>query len=217
MSCYERETASIVLPASEAAKVKKAVRDAVNGLRADAQAYAAAFWDGQAKRTRSTRRYLQALEDASRERTGLYAPRGSRPRWAGSGHYGNEASWALESLLHSVSDKPRKITSADLDRFFPKATNRDTRFRAGEEAGVCFDGRVLTWEVGENNHSVERFHAHPVAVALLGALDRVKWTRGTGGVVRYDNEYSRDAWQAPSIKAAYGPAGDQQLKASRGF
>jgi hypothetical protein len=65
----------------------------------------------------------------------------------------------------------------------------------GDEAGISFDSKTRTviWSVAENNHSVDRAHHHPTGREFFKRLDRVVWTRGTGGEIVGNDEYNRDA------------------------
>jgi hypothetical protein len=65
--------------------------------------------------------------------------------------------------------------------------------------------RVFKWEVEENNHAVEEAHEHPVTRAAFRALkDIPKWPKGTGGTIRYYDEYSRDEGLGASDSYAFG-------------
>ena len=112
---------------------------------------------------------------------------------------------------------PQQPTVADLDRVIPKATNKTTRFpvfaRDGySEAEISFNGRVVRWYVGENNHAVDAAREAPLAVLFFAHLNRIQWTRGTGGVGLYHSEYQDDYASADSyarsISFAYGPIGE---------
>jgi hypothetical protein len=63
-----------------------------------------------------------------------------------------------------------------------------------EDACIYFvdADRIIIWEVNENNHAVDRANAHPYSRALFGLLNRVNWTRGTGGEIVGNDEYARE-------------------------
>lgn len=92
-----------------------------------------------------------------------------------------------------MTDKPRRVTQADMKAWFP-CTNRATEFSCGEPS-ISFDvkSKTVTWDVPENNHARDYGREHPVAKALFAALDRVNWTRGSGGQIIGNDEYNRDA------------------------
>lgn len=103
--------------------------------------------------------------------------------------------------LHSIMSRTwnpatgrfRAVVAADLDSVVgPMGTSRTKCWEVGSEASIALDGRKLHWAVRLNNHSVERAHEHPLGVALFRQLDRITWTRGTGGQIVGNDEYNED-------------------------
>lgn len=89
----------------------------------------------------------------------------------------------------------RTPTVADVTKFLgERATNRTTTFRVGWEATITFKGNEVTWNVPENNHACDHAHEHHIGRAFFAALNKVTWTRGSGGVIVGNNEYSRDSY-----------------------
>jgi len=124
-------------------------------------------------------------------------------------------------MLEAVASKPRRLTLPEVAKRFPKPTNRTTSWHVGLEAGISLKGRVVTWFTGDNNHSVETAHEEPLAGTFFGFLNKVKWTRGTGGVGTGNDEYneeSRDAGRGANyITFRYGPLGDREFEFVNGF
>lgn len=100
----------------------------------------------------------------------------------------------LRSTWNPATGRFRTVVTADLDRAVgAKGTSRTNRWSVGGEASITLDGRNLRWGVQENNHSVERAHEHPLGAALFSQLDRITWTRGTGGELVGNDEYNQDS------------------------
>ncbi|MAF10687.1 hypothetical protein CMK11_09565 [Candidatus Poribacteria bacterium] len=84
------------------------------------------------------------------------------------------------------------------------------------EVSVRFDAttRTVGWKVMENNHAVERARKHPVGKALFSRLKRVKWTRGSGGIIVGNDEYNCDSRDSGGggnyISGSYGPIGQSE-------
>lgn len=55
------------------------------------------------------------------------------------------------------------------------------------------DNTTVFWNVYEGNHACEEARKHETAKALFRALDRVVWTRGSGGDIVGNDEYNRDS------------------------
>ncbi len=53
--------------------------------------------------------------------------------------------------------------------------------------------RTVTWDVAENNRAVERAREEKIAKVLFRLLDKITWTRGSGGKIIGNDEYNRDA------------------------
>lgn len=186
MSNYEWEHAEITLPSAEVAPLKKALREAHNGLREAAKVRAHMLHD-QAS-TRSLKKYRAFLND-------LPYPRS--PSWNVDDRA--RLSYAAESLARSIvravldSGAVRKPTDADVEKVIPLLTNRSTYIPAishgaCHEGSVTFSGRVLVWDVDENNHAVEHARESVVGSLLFHLLDRIEWTSGSGGDVTYNSE-----------------------------
>ena len=214
MSCIDWLRAEVELPSGEVAGMKQALRDATNRLHTQARAAADDFWTNHAKRTRSTKLYDERLEAYLRaeESTGGY--------WKTATHVSGFEYPATENLrwmLQSVSAHPHKLTEAEIDKFFPRATGRTTVF--GFSGGAAnIDGRKLTWGVSENNHAVERAEEHPVYQAMQMKLNKVTWTRGSGGHAWGSDEYAQDVARENggnpiSIRGQWGPLGERAARA----
>lgn len=193
MSCYEWERGSIKLPAGEMTKVRKAVVEAHNAARQRIFDKANATLPkllaaGKGKRNFN---YLEAL------RTVLVAR-----DYYGRTNYDDDTSDVEELLFpyrvverdgHKFSERvkrPVKPKKKDVGLLGARADG--VRF---EDASIAFDkdGRMVHWHVGENNHARERARAHPIARAFFSALNRITWTRGSGGDIVGNDEYNRDS------------------------
>ena len=205
MSCYEWERGTLTLPAAEFSKVYGAVLAEAKSHAQRAHTESQRFWKSlTAKQKRDRDAYRQAAESFVRRQRDLPA--------------------GLETLLwrcagsYDGTVKPRRVLKDDA----AIPTNRTTQFDLGE-AFISFDKekRTVTWEVYENNHAVEHAHQDPVARRLFHALNRVNWTRGSGGVIVGNNEYSREDTSVGGggnyITACYGPAGEKERKFAYGI
>jgi hypothetical protein len=108
--------------------------------------------------------------------------------------------------MHSSKPKaPKKNQFAPLKQ-------SATVIPVGNEAGIGFkkDLRLVTWQVSENNHSVDRAREHKIGVAFFNRLSRVVWTRGTGGEIVGNDEYNQDSRESGGgsnyVTARYGVA-----------
>lgn len=180
MSCYEWEAGTIKLPVAEVPKIRKVLVDAANAERAAVKAYVEKIERDVLKGTRSLKVARERMEAHRRD----YRARDNDPRYA-------QTAWQVIDSVLLYGDKIHKITGRDLDLYVPAATNR-TKVWHIEDATITLDGRNLTWEVHENNHSVDRARSNPLAVALFHALGRLEWTRGSGGTIVGNNEYARE-------------------------
>lgn len=69
--------------------------------------------------------------------------------------------------------------------------------------------RILLWRVGENNRAVEYAREHPMAIKMFELLQKVKWTRGSGGKIIGNDEYNShseyEGGGANYVTESFGP------------
>lgn len=86
-------------------------------------------------------------------------------------------------------------------------------FTPGAYISIDQENKAVSWEVEENNHSVDEARDHPVANVFFKALSGVHWERGTGGMIHYTDEYMRDAFgsggDTSRISSRFGPIGEE--------
>ncbi|PIQ53184.1 MAG: hypothetical protein COW02_07710 [Comamonadaceae bacterium CG12_big_fil_rev_8_21_14_0_65_59_15] len=95
--------------------------------------------------------------------------------------------------------------------FKPEA--KTMSFGTGWSGGISFDrdNSLVVWCVSENNHAVRDARDNVVARAFFGALNSVKWGRGSGGVIHYQSEYTREGLEhgdpGSTVSGRFGPLG----------
>jgi hypothetical protein len=195
MSCYERERGTIKLPTAEFAKVRRAVAEGAQFARDEVLAQAIKEFEASPPAARKSRseyqRHLWAVSPSGQD---------------SSGHN----DWLLkESLLDGMVGKSGAMSKprAAMLRGGP-ITNRTTVFEA-PSAYISFDAKNSTveWQVDEGNHALEAARNGWGGKALFGALGKVTWTRGTGGTISGNDEYSADEGRGNYNTGAYGPIG----------
>src|SRR5699024_4788702 len=192
MTCYGWEHGTIELPSAEVAGIKRILRTASNEHREAVKERAESIHrEVMDKRsTRSVDRYRETLREIQYGDSGPY-----RRQLSDRDLTVRATAISVISLVLDVDGKVRKPTDADIERVLPKATNRTTVFpvispTGYPEASISIEGRTLTWDVPENNHSTDRAERSLLHGVLFGALDRIKWTRGSGGTIWGNNEYN---------------------------
>ena len=232
MSRNEWESGTVKLPTGEFPKVRKAMEDADRKAKTAHFERAQAFWKGLPAKAK---RDIAAYEQAARDH--CFAPARQPTTWNPNpplrcGLSSEEASALHDMLMRGTRErtepgrwgaraaKPRRILRDDID--WP--TNRTTAFRVDGDTTITFDRdtSTVTWDVRENNHAVDDARAAPLAGAFFGALDKVVWTRGTGGVFVGNDEYNEEAGRdypgggGSYTTAGFGPIGAEQAPGSTG-
>ena len=236
MSCYEWERGKIKLPTAEFAKVRQAMQDWDQARKQRIFDASQRFWKGLTpKQKRDSEAYRKAVHDF------CYGDRSYNPAsgtWndkpGGIGRHDEDLAEEVSHLLEQaeydeVPDErwggtkrerrasPRRVLKSDID--WP--TNRTTAFQIDPPYGEVYvdfdrDSSTVTWGVAENNHAVETAHALPGTAAFNAALNKVRWTRGTGGVIVGNNEYNRDSEYEGGggnyVAWAVGPVGMKQAE-----
>lgn len=198
MSKYEWERGTLVLPTAAVASLRNAVKTAALAHRANVVKQLDTFWSRYGRSARTEKAWNEALEKFVYET----AP----TRWSTSAL--NET---VRQDAYQILYKQGKPTVARINAVLGEPpTSRTTTFRC-DDGLISFDGRQVTWSVAENNHAVERAHSHPVAAAFFATLNKLTWTRATGGVIVGNDEYNRDADYEGGggnyVTARFGPLG----------
>lgn len=191
MSFYCWEYGTITLPAASVAHMKKTLRDAANRHHTRVRTEAARLH--HLAGTRSVPRYCEVLGfDCYPEWSAVRTP---SP---------DEAIATAQQLLIHLAQRAitgkgtlHTPTVADVNRFAPRYNNRATHFVVMSPYGthaatITFDGRAVTWNVDDNNHAVEEAHATYLARAFFNELEGIRWTRGTGGILFGNDEYTSE-------------------------
>ena len=196
MSRYDWERAELVIPTAAWAGLKKKVRDAYNERQDTLFACAVKVYDKMPRK-----RGQWDGDDVDRLACDL-VPEGVEP------------FEVVDAILPSGRGVPRKPKRKD----FPHITNRDSVIRPTRFDGISIrfdnENHVLRYNSGENNHQVERARAHPVVRAMFQALNRIAWTRGSGGVGIGNDEYNQDPAGGGAgdgghyVTFRYGPLGE---------
>ena len=212
MSCNQTELGTIVLPTSAAAGVRALVRDAVNARHDAIYESCREFWRSQSSKPRSERALYERL-DAWIAQKNPSTSRFYTTREEERAYLYEAVRRAFQIACYRNGHKPCAVRHEHVEP--KKATNRDACFLLdGGEASITFKGRAVTWHVDYNNHSVDRAHGDPIARAFFAALKKVVWTRGSGDVIRHDDEYGREArlehGGSVGIAYAFGPIGEKE-------
>lgn len=206
---YEWEEGIIALPSAEFAKVRQAVQKAETEYKQEVFDLTQEFWKGLNRRQQTDpSEYARAVDtfvrDKGRERARL-----SPGAWRNT-----EGDWTRDQVLGGFSRavhgprRPERVLKANMD--FP--TNRTTEFGA-LGCHLIFDkaNNRVEWHVEEGKRARERARALPITQAFFGALDQVRWTRGTGGAFTGNDEHNAEDREFGSggnyITTAFGPTG----------
>jgi hypothetical protein len=111
-------------------------------------------------------------------------------------------------LLSGKKSRPRRPMKKDFE--FPNG--KTTRFPAGWEGMISLSdnkSRTVHWSTGENNHAVEDARESAMGRAFFRLLNRITWTRGSGGKFVGNDEYNQDddyeGGGANYVTLSYGP------------
>jgi hypothetical protein len=201
MSKYEWERGTITVPASEWPRLRTAVIEAwnVEQERAFVEAERLYTLIGQAGLSRADEEAVRGF--ARQQKQGRDEDR-----------FELALRLVLPTSFDDVSRKRhvqvKKPSRSDLKLF---AVSRSCTLPL-QEATIELknEGRTVGWSVPDNNHACESARAEAVARALFSALARVKWSRGTGGVIVGNDEYNRDSDEdgggANYVVCRFGPA-----------
>lgn len=213
MSKYEWEKGTFKLPSGVAPKMRKALAQAQNKYFDEVMAEAKAFW--AANKTTSKKKLSEAIsaEYKKYSSTGWYsrAPEMSKAKEKALNIF------QTMTLEHNKTTKPHAPKIVDIASVVgPKATARTTEFRAGYEGYIVFKGNEVHWIVSENNHAVDDARGSTLGRVFFNELNKVQWTRNTGGKIVGNDEYNKETdWEgggANYFSGGWGPLGDPNWK-----
>lgn len=225
MSCYNWERGVIKLPSKEWPKFRKGLIEKWNEQQLEVlekaqEAHLAATAAAKGRKGKARQplvlKAVAAVCGGSIDGRGYFTSYGRRD-WDGS-YEDDSASLMWDAvkdliLVGSIHDetatKTKNPQKKDL-AIWP--VSKSCTLTIGE-ASVSFDNdaRSVSWDVYENNHSVERARGHWYAKALFRALSRIEWTRGTGGKIIGNDEYNKDSdcegGGGNYVTSSFGPLG----------
>ena len=190
MSTYEWEVGTWKLSTKEFPSLVRDVQRVANAHWHEVFERTQEFWDGLGtKHKRSIQAYLVVVHEHHERQPddnfiGLVSDVDYLLTYAATREPDPDGKY------HTVARaRPRRIIQRDL----PKRT--DMRFECGGGSTLDFarKGRRIDWSVEDNNHAREYGRDHPIAQYFFGRLQRVNWTRGTGGEVWGNDEYNGDS------------------------
>lgn len=186
MSCYNWERGTIIIPTKEWSKFRTALIKAWNAdqlskleraKKAHAELTAAIKGKRGSKRTEALRKAVDA--------------RFTRKR----GGFMEEVDDDVRHLI--VKGWGDNMTLKPLPKkkdFKILPTSKSCALHLDEATIILKnETRTVTWDVAENNRAVERAREEKLAKVLFRLLDKITWTRGSGGKIVGNDEYNRDS------------------------
>lgn len=245
MGKREQEEGTLILPAAAVVPLRKALVNALNAERAKVLAAAVEVFDYfqqpepppapgvPGKRTRlsefkrvtkepGVKSYYAAHEkihqvidklDGSLDHRRWGAP---EPRWD------YQTREEIADLLVPYGQQTVKLKAPKKKDYPPIPANTLSFSVSAASLVIRPDERKVVWDVDNSKNAVEDAWGSALGKAFAKALQEIKWTRGTGGVFRYTDEYEEDACMSHggnpiSISQHFGPLGEQEFAHERGF
>jgi len=175
MSRYEHESGTIVIPTKAWPKFRKAIIEAWN------------------------ERQDKLYQIAQRLRKELPAKLKGKESWEwddafadacrAAGCEDREDTYRIRIAIY----RERKWRAPQRKSFPKLPISKSCQLSLGEPKIVLSNEKhAVAWIVPENNHACESAREHPMWSALCRELDKIKWTRGSGGQILGNDEYNRD-------------------------
>lgn len=229
MSRYEWEKGTFKLPSAEFARMRQAMQDHDAKVKTAAHVKTQEFWKGLTRKEQTDpTAYSEALSRWNRARYDRQN-QAARSSWGMYSSSKSDATKLDEEAGELASDlmerrtrgawnqekraydppKPSRVLASEMEM----PTNRTTSFSNGYDGSISFDKKAgtVTWHVGENNHAVDSARESSYGQRFFSELGKVRWTRGTGGVIVGNDEYNQDNSYAGGggnyVTTALGPLG----------
>ena len=203
MGHWEKERGEFVIPSKRWAATKKTIRDAHNG-RQDVRFEAAkGLW--------------KALRQGAKDGV-VSMDEAAAYRWMGRALGKPENDDEVVVLVWRVypgagRGSRERGRLRDLKKptrsMFPLATTKTTSLYDTCCTVVFQDAtRTLVWNVEDNKNTVETARASTLGKVVFRTLRAMEWTRDTGGIVEYMNEYDAEAYSGGHETDGFGPRGE---------
>lgn len=211
MSRYEWESGSLIIPAKEWSGFKRILRETHNRLQTLRYEIAISLSQelkvlGLGKRNFD---FESAAEQLFHKRAeGIFKSLSEDSFLILQSMFPNANSPEVQKTRRPVVPKKKN---------FPAATSKTDYFDCGPEGSIALkdEGRKFIWDVSENNHACETAREHPLAQAAFGALDKIRWTRSTGGKIIGNDENNHDSKEDGGgdnyVTGRYGPLGEDSF------
>lgn len=212
MGHWDSESGHVILPATAFASIRKAVEQVEMKRQTEVFEHTQTFWkELTGKQKANPEAYKTAVEAYIRKHDVH-----RRNMWGDivetKEGLPDEVDALLRQSLHTGDRKPRRVLKTDVK--FP--TNRTTEFSLEEyNSTLTFNRETndVRWYVEEGRGATEGSRNSKVGKVFLAELDKVKWTRGTGGAIygtselreHYAHEDGRGSEDA--CHDGYGPIG----------
>lgn len=201
MSCYEWESGTIKLPASEYVSFRKAIISAHNTLKQNIFNIACAELAKLKQATKGLRK-----EEKLKVAQSLLSKNAN-----------DEQRFEIEKLIFAFDDRRNFVGFKNPKKkdmgLLPLSKGSSIQF---EDANIVFNdkNKTVLWDVGENNHAVESARGHILGRLFFKLLHSINWTRNSGGIIIGNDEYNRDSdyegGGANYAKDRFGPLGKRQ-------
>ena len=172
MSCYNWEAGTIQLPKSKFASIKKQFVNDYNKLLED-----------QMVRAEKLRQHVFTLYKGKRNVKWWCVLNDNAEKF--------DVSWSTVAKMTRGTDnkKPNKLTKKAMEF----ANSKTTGFDIDGEGYITFDPntKTVTYNVGENNRAVEHARESKVGALFFRTMNRIEWTRGSGGCLYGNDEYNK--------------------------
>lgn len=213
MSHYDWEHGTVIIPSAQWAAFKKALRDGYNLMREkdlETLTKIHAKVSESCKGMASSELYTKVENEVSRLE--------NVSTWGGF----KKAVYALNLLepgdcqymLVKPNEKTRKfqLVKPVSTKFpHPAADRNTTTFHVFDDARIVLNNtnRTVTWRVPEGNHAVQRASDSAMGRLFFGLLNKITWTRGSGGVFYRNDEENRSGSDGGDgldyVAARFGP------------
>jgi hypothetical protein len=206
MSTYEWESGTIKIPAKEWSKFRTAIIKASNELQTRGFELAKALYP-KIKKAKPKNNWESPMESV------FEAERISNE---------DERYDVVYSLLNTYDQEQRKhvLRRPMKSNLNLLPTSKSGSVRCGEACiSLDNDSKSVTWDVPENNHACDSARSHSLAKEMFRLLERITWTRGSGGTIIGNDEYNRESDCAGGggnyVKETFSAAASKARKALR--